>query len=171
MVIVIMGVSGSGKTTIGRLLASRLRCGYSDADVFHPEANIEKMARGVALDDGDRAPWLRAMRAAIEAALASGRTHVFSCSALRERYRAVLAKPWEDIVFVHLDVSYHTVMRRLASRQGHFFDPRLACSQFQVLEVPRNAIVADAERTPEEIVDEIVDALARRPLPGTNQLR
>jgi len=162
MVVVIMGVSGSGKTTIGQLLAERLGCGYSDADVFHPAANIEKMARGVPLEDADREPWLRSMRTAIEASLATGRTHVFSCSALRGRYRAMLARPGEDVVFVHLDVSYGTVMRRLAHRKGHFFDPRLARSQFDALEVPRCAIVVDAERAPEEIVDQILAGLARR---------
>jgi len=162
MVVVIMGVSGSGKTTIGRLLAARLRCGYSDADDFHPAANIEKMARGVALDDADREPWLRAMRAAIEAALAAARTHVFSCSALRERYRDMLARPGEDVVLVHLDVSYDTVMARLARRSGHFFDPRLARSQFLALETPRHGLVVDAEQTPDAIVERILDGLVRR---------
>lgn len=161
MVVIIMGVSGSGKTTIGKLLAARLRCGYSDADEFHPRANIEKMSRGEALGDADREPWLRAMRAAIQTVLVGGRTHVFSCSALRERYRDALARPGEDVVFVHLDVSYETVMQRLARRRGHFFDPALARSQFQTLEAPRRGIVVDAERTPGEIVDRIVADLAR----------
>lgn len=166
MVVVIMGVSGSGKTTIGRLLAERLGCGYSDADVFHPVANIEKMARGVPLDDADREPWLHAMRTAIEASLATDTTHVFSCSALRERYRAMLAKPGEDVVFVQLDVSYGTVIRRLAQRKGHFFDPQLARSQFEALEPPSHAISVNAELEPGEIVDRILAGLAHRDTPS-----
>lgn len=166
MVVVIMGVSGSGKTTVGQLLAERLGCGYADADIFHPPANIEKMSRGEPLDDADRAPWLQAMRTAIEASLATGKPHVFSCSALRERYRAILAKPGEDVVFVHLDVSYGTVIRRLAQRKGHFFDPRLARSQFDTLEPPSNAIVVDAEQPPEAIVERILGELARRGKPA-----
>ncbi len=159
MIVVVMGVSGSGKTTVGRLLARRWGCPFSDADAFHPVANVAKMSRGVALDDADRGPWLRAVRAAIVAARRAGEDHVFACSALADAHRRVLAQEGEaDVVFVHLAGDIALIGERLAARRGHFFDPALLRDQFARLESPAGAVVVDIRRPAEEIAE----ALARR---------
>lgn len=163
MIIVLMGVSGSGKTTIGKRLAKRLDCGFSDADEFHSAANVEKMRRGMALNDEDRGPWLAAIRDAIAARRASGASHVFACSALRERYRAVLAGHDRDVVFVYLKGSADVIGERLTSRQGHFFDSALLASQFDALEEPHDALVIDVCATPGDIVETLLAKLPACP--------
>jgi 6-phosphogluconate dehydrogenase len=155
MIVVIMGVSGSGKTTVGRMLAQRWRCRFSDADSLHPPANLEKMRAGVPLTDADRLPWLHTIREAMTASRAAGLDHVFACSALRRAYRQILAPdgtPQGEIVFVHLCGSPELVRERLGARTGHFFDPTLLQSQFETLEAPDDAIAVDIVQTPEQIV-------------------
>lgn len=158
LIYVIMGVSGAGKTTIGELLAARLACPFSDADEFHSAANKDKMARGVPLDDADRLPWLSAMRAAIDAAIARGQPHVFACSALKAQYRRVLADAQRMVGFVMLDVPLEILRARLAGRRGHFFNPILLQSQLDTRETPGadEALHVDATAPPEAVVGRIL---------------
>lgn len=130
--VVVMGVAGSGKTTVGTLLARRLGLPYAEADDFHPPANIAKMAAGVPLDDADRAPWLARIAAWLAGQGASG--GVVSCSALRRRYRDRLRAAAPGLFFVHLHGSEELIGRRIAQRAGHFMPPALLRSQFEALE-------------------------------------
>lgn len=165
MILVLMGVSGCGKTTIGEKLSQRLACEYLDADSFHSQANIDKMHRGIPLDDDDRAPWLAAIRQEIDACHRDGRTHVFGCSALRQRYRDVLSNQGRDasVVFVYLEGSYELIRGRLASRTDHFFDAALLRSQFDALEVPVDALAVDIDQPIDSIVDEVLRRLPATP--------
>ena len=163
MIIVVMGVAGSGKSTIGMLLAQRLRYDFHDADDLHPAANRDKMHRGIPLTDQDRIPWLTAVRASIDQYVNEGRDSVIACSALKETYRAVLFGGSKDVRLIYLKGSRDMIAQRLAARHDHFFDPALLQSQFDTLEEPRDALVTDVSGTPEEIVTAIVKALSVRP--------
>jgi gluconokinase len=160
VVIVVCGVAGSGKTTIGTLLAKRLEAPYADADEFHPESNRRKMAAGVPLTDVDRLPWLEAIAAWIDQRIAAGETGVTSCSALKLAYRDVLREGRPQVRLVFLDVRLDEIERRLANRHGHFFPPRLAQSQFEALDAPRadepQVIVVDGNPPPDQVVDAIL---------------
>ena len=166
MILVLMGVSGCGKTTIGEKVAQRLACEYQDADSFHSQANIDKMHRGTPLNDEDRAPWLAAIRQEIDACHRDGRTHVFGCSALRQRYRDVLSDQGRDskLIFVYLEGSFDLIHDRLAARTEHFFDARLLRSQFDALEVPTDAIKVSIDQSVDQIVDEILRRLPEQPV-------
>jgi len=168
VIVIIMGVAGSGKTTIGQKLAARLGWGFSDADEFHSDANKHKMASGIPLDDEDRRPWLQAMRAAIEARREQSHDWIFACSALKRRYRQMLGGDDESVFWVYLDGSEALLLERLALRGGHFFDPSLLRSQLQTLEQPgeNEAIRVDIRPAPEQIVEAIVERL---PLRETNR--
>ncbi|MGO4302635.1 gluconokinase [Cupriavidus sp. RAF12] len=157
MIYILMGVSGSGKSTVGEMLAGRLHCGFHDADAFHSDANKAKMQAGIPLTDEDRWPWLSAMRAAIDAARAEGRTHVFTCSALRQAYRDRLTPPDGGVTFVFMKGDAATIGGRLSARTDHFFNPALLQSQFETLEEPQDALVLDIRRTPEALVQDILD--------------
>jgi gluconokinase len=159
--IVVMGVSGCGKSLVGALLARRLDGVFDDSDDFHPPSNKAKMARGIPLADEDRWPWYRILRERIVEQRASGKVHVLACSALRECYREKLrgGDGAADLVFVHLKGSRALIGERIAARQGHFMPPSLLDSQFATLEEPRDAITVDVGRAPEEIVAEIIRAL------------
>lgn len=158
MIIVLMGVTGSGKTTIGKLLAERLGCGFSDADDFHPPANVEKMREGTPLQDEDRWPWLAALRKAIDGWQEQGMSRVIACSALKHTYRHILS-PDNDVVFVFLKGSADVISLRLKARQGHYMNPDLLGSQFDALEEPAGAVTVDIARTPEAIADDVLARL------------
>jgi gluconokinase len=149
-----MGVSGSGKTTVGKLLAAELGWEFLEADDFHPPANIDKMRRGVPLDDADRDPWLAAMAEALEARVRAGRNAVLACSALKEAYRKRL-RVSPDVRVVYLKGSFEEIEERLGDRRGHFFSPDLLDSQFEALEEPSDASVVDISNPPEAIVRQI----------------
>ena len=157
VIILLMGVQGSGKTTVGRALAERLGWPFRDADEFHPPANIAKMAAGIALTDADRAPWLAAIRAEMDRANAEHRSLVITCSALKEQYRQQLAAPNTKLVFLKGD--YDLIASRLRERAHHFAKLDLLPSQFEQLEEPHDALVVDIHPTVPEIVEEIVRAL------------
>jgi gluconokinase len=164
MILIAMGVSGCGKTTIGELLAKRLSCDFSDADSFHSQANKEKMHKGIALTDEDRWPWLAAIRASIEEKQADGATHVYACSALKRVYRDILRHSDKDVTFVYLKGTPELLQERIKTRTGHFFDPALLQSQLDTLEPPGadEAIEVDISLAPEEIVDRVVEEMGGR---------
>lgn len=155
MVIVLFGVSGAGKTTVGKMLAQDLGWRFVDADDFHPPSNIEKMAAGTALDDLDRQDWLLTLRGLIEQAVHDNESMVLACSALKQAYRDVL-RVSREVKFVFLDASPELIEKRLTRRKGHFMSARLIESQFDTLEEPGPAeLTMDAGLSPEEIVREI----------------
>lgn len=164
-VVLLMGVSGSGKTTVGRLLSNRLGWDFWDADDFHPAENVRKMAAGIPLDDRDRLPWLKRLSRLIER-IVQGRQRpaVVACSALKRDYRARLA-PSEvrsAVLTVFLRGDKEVIRARLQSRSNHFMPADLLESQFQALEEPEGAIVIDVRLAPEDIAREIEDRLERR---------
>lgn len=168
MIVVIMGVSGSGKTTIGEQLAARLGCGFSDADEYHGPANKAKMAAGIPLTDEDRQPWLQAMHDAIAECARQGQHRVFACSALKHRYRDILRGEVADVRLVFLHGPREVLEERIANRRGHFFAATLLDDQLATLEPPdkSEALIMDIRQTRDELVEQIVQGLAA---PGCNQ--
>jgi gluconokinase len=164
MILIVMGVSGSGKTRIGELLAERLQCSFTDGDAFHSASNKEKMHKGIPLTDEDRWPWLETIRAAIEDRQHAHETAVFTCSSLKRTHRDVLRDGDDDVCFVYLEGSREVLEERLRTRTGHFFDPSLLQSQLDTLETPDEdeAITVSIELTPEEIVDSVLAQTKRR---------
>ncbi len=156
VVIIVMGVSGSGKSTIGERLSVRLEVAFLDADSLHPARNIGKMSRGEPLTDADRADWLEAVRQHIVEALRTKTPCVLACSALKEAYRHRLVQKGEPVHLVYLDGSFETIQERLRMRAGHFMPVALLRSQFDALEPPKDAHWVSVEHTPDEIVEEIV---------------
>jgi gluconokinase len=152
-----MGVSGSGKTTIGTLLATRLGWTFYDADDFHPPVNVDKMRRGIPLTEADRMPWLTALHKTIAETNAAGRSAVLACSALTRFDRDLLLQDDGDISLVYLYGNYDLIKQRMEARHGHFFRPELLASQFAALQEPEGAFVVDVSQTPEVIVDAIID--------------
>ena len=158
MIVIVMGVVGSGKTTVGRLLAQRLGWEFADADDFHPAVNIEKIRHGIPLGDEDRQPWLDRLREAILGWIARGRNVVLACSALKRAYRKTLdAGP--EVRFVYLKGSAALIAERLRSRHGHFAGEQILASQLADLEEPEGALTVDIDATPAQIVDKIRQGL------------
>jgi len=155
MIVVVMGVSGCGKSTIGQLLADRLGCPFLDADELHPPGNVAKMAAGTPLTDADRQPWLELLNARLR-----GReSAVLACSALKDSYRRILSKGLADCRFVHLRGSMELIRARMEKRQHRFMPASLLASQFATLEPPAEALAVDIARPPAQCVEEIAAAL------------
>lgn len=153
--IVIMGVAGSGKTTIGVELARELGWAFKDADEFHPPANIAKMSAGIPLDDEDRGPWLLAIREYLARAFSDGRSVVVTCSGLKERYRRVVVLDPDKVKLVYLKGDFDLILQRLGRREGHFMKDTMLRSQFEALEPPADALTIDVNQTPAAIVSRI----------------
>jgi len=162
MIIVVMGPTGSGKTTIASLLAKRLGWDFVDADAFHSAANKAKMQQGTPLTDADRAPWLATIHQQILRWIAEKRNVVLACSALKQSYREQLWRSGE-VKPVYLKGSYDLIAQRLLTRHGHFADEHILAGQFADLEEPTDAITVDIRASPEEIVDEICRRLGLQP--------
>jgi gluconokinase len=158
MIAIVMGVTGSGKTSVGRLLAQQLGWEFADADDFHPSANVEKISHGIPLTDEDRAPWLERLRIQITNWIVTGQNAVLACSALKRTYRQEL-NVGPDVRFVYLKGSPELIARRLRLRRGHFADEKILASQFTDLEEPEAAVTVDISQTPEKIVAEIRERL------------
>lgn len=160
--LIVMGVSGSGKSTIGEKLAQRLAFRYEDGDKFHPPANVAKMSAGHPLTDDDRWPWLQAIADEIDRICLAREHAVIACSALKRAYRDVLVHGRNDVRIVYLQGSQQLIADRLAERKGHFMPPGLLDSQFKTLEPPaarEHAVTASIEGSVDEIVDDIVRQL------------
>jgi gluconokinase len=154
MIVIVMGVTGSGKTTIGSLLAEQLAWQFADADDFHPPENVEKMRHGIPLNDEDREPWLRRLREAITAWIAEGKNIVLACSALKRSYRREL-EAGPEVRFVYLKGSADLIRGRLRSRHGHFANEQILAGQFADLEEPDAAVTVAIASEPNQIVAEI----------------
>lgn len=162
MILLLFGVSGSGKSTVGRALAERLGSAFVEGDAFHSPENVAKMARGEGLDDADRAPWLVALRAHLAQLERLGVDAVVACSALRERYRRFLAEGVRELRFVFLRADPALVRDRLGARRGHFAKEGLIESQFAALEEPVDGLALDAARPVDALVEAIVEAFGPR---------
>jgi gluconokinase len=162
MIVVLMGVSGSGKTTIGTLLAARTNTVFADADDYHPQANKDKMRAGIPLNDDDREPWLEILNALLRGWYQAGEGGVLACSALKQSYRQTLARgiPPNAIAFVWLDGDKELLSERLAQRHHEYMNPKLLDSQIATLEPPADALRVVNDHTPEEAVDEILQHIS-----------
>jgi gluconokinase len=154
MIVIVMGVTGSGKTTVGTLLAAELGWPFADADDFHPAANVEKMRQGIPLADADRAPWLQALRNAISGWIAGDKNFVLACSALKRSYREEL-QAGPEVKFVYLKGSRELIAKRLRARHGHFATEEILDGQFRDLEEPEGVITVDVGKEPAQIVEEV----------------
>jgi gluconokinase len=162
LIVIVMGVAGAGKTTVGSRLAASLGCEFIDADDYHPPASVQKMRAGQPLGDDDRWPWLARLNGVLREHAKRGAGLVLACSALKAGYRKALARGLPDARLVYLRGSKAVIAPRLAGRGGHFMNPGLLDSQFATLEEPRDAIVVDVAATPEALVGAIRAALAER---------
>ncbi len=160
MIILVMGVSGSGKTTVGKLLADNLGWTFSDADAFHSPENVEKMQQGIPLSEADRTPWLQDLQSAIKYWLQENKNVVLACSALKDSYRQFLVVDSNRIKLVYLKGPYQLIQQRLQTRQNHYMSDQLLDSQFNTLEEPLDTIYMDVAQPPQTIVQNIRTALA-----------
>lgn len=161
MFYIIFGVSGTGKSTIGKLLSDRTGWAFYDADDFHPPANIHKMNRGIPLTDSDRLPWLQELQQLITDTLNSNNQAILACSALKLKYRQILCnnRP-NQVVFIYLRGDYDCIQSRIKQRKGHFMNSNLLQSQFDILEEPEVALIVDVNLSPEAIVEEILTQIS-----------
>lgn len=169
MIVVLMGVTGSGKTTVGTLLAERAGAAFADADDYHPIANREKMAAGHPLTDEDRQPWLEQLNRILLGWFSAGKSGVLACSALRASYRDTLSAgmPADAVTFVWLDGSKELIASRLATRKHSYMNPNLLDSQIATLETPKNALRVVNDRAPEQVVSEILSKISQQQQPST----
>jgi gluconokinase len=158
MIVIVMGVVGAGKTTVGRMLAAQLKWEFADADDFHPASNVEKIRNGIPLTDADREPWLDSLHRAIVEWIAIGKNVVLACSALKSSYRSKL-KVSQEVRFVYLKGSASLIAERLRTRNGHFAGESILASQLADLEEPDEAVIVDISSAPQQIVEEIRKAL------------
>jgi gluconokinase len=163
MILVLMGVAGAGKSTVGRMLAERLGWEFHDADDYHLPTSIEKMHKGIPLEDRDRWPWLDAVAACIKGCVREGRSAVLACSALRADYRARLCREPSQVRFVYLRATFDMAHGRLDKRHHPFMNPSLLRSQFDALEEPEDALVLDVSGTADQVVDSIIEQLHLEP--------
>ncbi len=154
MVLILMGTTGAGKTTVGEILSRELGWEFADADNFHSPENVAKMSKGIGLTDEDRKPWLAALRSKIAQWIAGGNNGILACSALKKAYRDELTVG-PEVKWVYLKGTFDEISKRVAARQGHYAKQDLMVSQFAALEEPAGAITVDVSRSPEEIASEI----------------
>lgn len=159
MIVILMGVTGAGKTTVGRGLAQELGWRFIDGDDYQPRANIDKMARGIPLTDADRVLWLPRLRRLIERYLRNGQSAVIACSALKQAYRDYLSVDAREVRFVYLKGEYELIRARLKGRQGHFAKEDLLASQFSTLEEPEGVLTVDVAQDPDTIIAVIRQSL------------
>lgn len=164
--VVVMGVSGSGKTTVAEMLAADMQATFIDGDDLHPRANVKKMGEGSPLNDEDRAPWLERINDAVYNLEQRSRKGVIVCSALKKRYRDAIRKDNKNLVFVFLDGPKHVILERMAARKGHFMKPDMLDSQFDALERPdiseQDVLTVTIDSTPQEIVSRVTERLKAR---------
>jgi gluconokinase len=164
--LIVMGVSGSGKTTIADRLSQRLNWDFEDGDIFHPASNVAKMSAGQPLTDEDRWPWLQAIADEIDRVCKAGEPTVIACSALKRAYRDILVHERSDVRIIYLEGTQELIASRLASRKGHFMPPGLLASQFNTLEPPdrgENPVTVSIDASVEAIVDDIIRQLNLTP--------
>jgi gluconokinase len=159
LVLIFMGVAGSGKTTVAKLFAKKTRAAFYEGDDFHPPENVAKMRAEIPLTDADRKKWLQALRKIIKHALVKNEFSVLTCSALKAKYREALAKNDPRVKFVFLTGSQTLIAERLKNRQGHFMPPALLASQFAILEPPSDALVFSSKLSPQKIVAKLIQDL------------
>lgn len=160
MFYIVMGVSGSGKSTVGKLLSESLNCQFYDADDFHTSNNITKMSLGKPLTDSDRLPWLLKLQDIVSHTIEQQKTAVMACSALKEEYRQIISGKYsQKITWIYLRGDYKTIYERIQLRQNHFLKESLLRSQFNTLEEPKNALILDVLLEPKIIIKQIVDRL------------
>ncbi len=157
--IIVMGVSGSGKTSVGKALVQQLEWDFYDADDFHPSENVAKMEKGIPLNDSDRAPWLASLHDLISSTLKADRHGILACSALKERYRQQLLDGNPDVQLVYLKGTYDLIWSRMSERTDHFMKSQMLQSQFETLEEPTNAWTFDISQPVNDIVQEILQYL------------
>ncbi len=160
MIYLIMGVSGSGKTTVGQAFSQTVGYAFYDADNFHPPENIAKMSQGIPLNDSDRLPWLLAIKGVINKHQQLQKNAVITCSALKQSYRDLLQEDTTGIIWIYLKGTYETILKRIQQRSNHFMKETMLLSQFQALEEPENAMIIDINSPVEEIVEAIINQLA-----------
>ena len=158
---IVMGVSGSGKTSVGKSLAKHLGWDFYDADDFHPPENVAKMAKTIPLTDSDRAPWLAALHELISSSLARNLPGVLACSALKERYRQKLLEGNDGVRLIYLKGSYDLIWSRMSARKDHYMKPHMLQSQFETLEEPVNALIVDVTPSVDEILKVILQNMEK----------
>lgn len=161
MFLIVMGVSGCGKSTIGKSLAEDLGWPFYDGDDFHPAENVAKMSQGIPLTDADRAGWLAALARLIRGSLQKGQSGVLACSALKQKYRDELTVDPNQVKFIYLKGDYALIKARMEARPGHYMKPGMLDSQFAALEEPTDALTVDIHQTPQEILDFIKNQLGQ----------
>jgi gluconokinase len=166
MILILMGVSGSGKTTVGELLGQRMDWPFLDADDYHPASNVEKMRSGTPLTDADRWPWLDRMNQLLREHAGRGDDAILGCSALKQAYRERLARGLTDVCWVHLKGSFDLIQSRLLARKHRYMPPSLLQSQFATLEEPSDALTVAIEGSPDEVVNAVIAGCGLKPAPA-----